>query len=592
MAIAVAEGMWAVEACFEIVQECRRSKDGRRARATHLQLCNTGLEAHPALGNHLVPMLVECDALPLGHQLFHRLCRRNEHSWTSLMHGYVESGDYQLALDLFPAMQRDRVPPGGHTYATLLKACTKLKDLHHGQELHALVVSEMLESDSVIGNNLITLYFKCESLVDARAVFEELPVRTIVSWNALVGGYAEVGLGKEALECLEGMQRQGLSPDEFTYVSFLKACGIVSMVEKGQELHARVVEQGYEGDNFVGNALVDMYANCGLLIEAHGTFEQLWVQDLVSWTALIVGYAEQGEGLKAHKLFEELQSKGLPLDIVLWSGVMLGYAKEGRGDAAFTLFGRMQEQGILPNRVTFLNILKACSQMSSNSIGNRIYSQLINSCVNEPTESTIHNTLVDMCGKCGNLSQARDLFDMTPTSNIVRWNALMMAYARQGNMEEVFELFEKMKEKHIRPDEVTLLSLLTACCHAGLVSKGLMLFEAMNTEFSLHPSFNHFNCMLDLLGRAGQLHEAVLMLRRSFSSDFVGWCILLTACRKWGDVVAGKEAFASILKLNIEHVTAYIEMSYIYSDANMWEEAKKVDAMRLRLQEGCRELAV
>ncbi|MCO5583835.1 hypothetical protein L7F22_037750 [Adiantum nelumboides] len=246
----------------------------------------------------------------------------------------------------------------------------------------------------------------------------------------------------------------------------------------------------------------------------------------------------------------------------------------------------MQEQGILPNRVTFLNILKACSQTSCNRFGNRIYAQLFNLSVNEPTEATIPNTLVDMCGKCGNLSHARELFDLTPTSNIVRWNALMMAYAREGNTEQVFDLFEKMQEKRIRPDEITLLSLLTACCHAGLVSKGLMLFEATSKEFHLSPSFNHFNCMLDLLGRAGQLHEAVLMLRRSFSSDFVGWCILLTACRKWGDVVAGKEAFASILKLNNEHLTAYIEMSYIYADAHMWEEAKSVDAMRLMLQRG------
>lgn len=227
--MAVVEQWWvSVEQCIDVVQECRRAKAGGRAQAVHVQMCGRGLEAHPAVGNYLVPMLAECDNVIHAQQIFYKLRHRNEHSWTSLIQGYVACGEYELALALFPEMHKDCVLPGRHTFAALLKACAKLKDLPRGQYLHTDVTTEMLESDSIIGNTLINLYVKCESLADARAIFDELPTRTIVSWNALIGGYADHGLGKEVLRCVEDMQREGLSPDAFTCISTLKLVASLS----------------------------------------------------------------------------------------------------------------------------------------------------------------------------------------------------------------------------------------------------------------------------------------------------------------------------------------------------------------------------
>eukprot|EP00250_Pteridium_aquilinum_P026643 c33353_g1_i1 orf=36-836(+) len=255
-----AAAICSVEESISMVQECRKAKDCGRAKSVHLQLCHSGLEGHHAVGNYLVPMFVECQNMLHAQQVFYRLSHRNEHSWTSLIQGHVACGDYQLAFDLFPEMQKEFVPPGRHTFAALLKGCAKLKDLQRGQKLHSDVATDMLDCDPIIGNTLINLYVKCESLVDARAIFDDLPERTIVSWNALIGGYAEHGLGEEVFGCLEGMQREGLSPDAFTYVSTLKACAILLDIDQGHESHAEIVKQGYGDDIFIGNALVDMYA--------------------------------------------------------------------------------------------------------------------------------------------------------------------------------------------------------------------------------------------------------------------------------------------------------------------------------------------
>ena len=177
------------------------------------------------------------------------------------------------------------------------------------------------------------MYVKCGVLAEAQQVLEALPIRNVVSWNALISGYTQHCRGHEALNCFEQMQGEGLSPNGITFLCIVKACGSIGALDKGKQIQEEVVSRGLlEKDIVIGTALVDMYAKCGDLTKAQEFLEQLPIRNVVSWSALISGYAQQSQGHVALECFEQ-----------------------------------MQREGLSPNDVTFLCVLTACSHVLDNA---------------------------------------------------------------------------------------------------------------------------------------------------------------------------------------------------------------------------------
>eukprot|EP00250_Pteridium_aquilinum_P016413 c23092_g3_i1 orf=143-1567(+) len=286
------DDLLAIEIYISIMQMCRIRKDKRLAAKVHEKICRVGLETHSTLGNHLVPMFVDCGCVSFGQQASYKLLTMNEYSWTSLISGYIQSGQPLYAFDVYQQMQESHVHPSSYTLVTLLNLCAELVDIEKGWKVHAEVTQEEFEGDLFVGNALIDMYAKCSSLVEAWEAFDKMPERDIVSWNALISGYAEHGHSHEAFRCFEELQTEGLSPNPTTIASILKACGTVECVDTGRKLHTDITLKGFFGELLLETALVDMYAKAGLLLEAQQVFNKLQVRDLVSWTALIAGYTQ------------------------------------------------------------------------------------------------------------------------------------------------------------------------------------------------------------------------------------------------------------------------------------------------------------
>eukprot|EP00250_Pteridium_aquilinum_P023501 c27035_g1_i1 orf=1-669(-) len=212
---------------IHILQKCKKEKNLAYAKSIHEQIREAGLEGDRAVGNHLVPVFVECGSISDAREVFNKLLQPNSCSWTYLIHGYVESGEFQHALNLYWRMQDGGVRPSRFTLLVLLKACTKLFSVKNGRAIHFGVVSNGFENDLFVCNSLLDMYAKCGSVAEARKVFDCLPDRDVVSWTALISGYADHGLSRNALMCFEQMQVKGVSPDAVTYVCSLKSCGIV-----------------------------------------------------------------------------------------------------------------------------------------------------------------------------------------------------------------------------------------------------------------------------------------------------------------------------------------------------------------------------
>ena len=303
----------------------------------------------------------------------------------------------------------------------------------------------------------------------------------------------------------------------------------------------------------VGNALVDMYVKFHALTKAQAVFDVILVRNVVTWTALIAGYAQYGYGEEALKCY-----------------------------------GLMQEEGISPNTYTFACILKACGSIGADSKAHHVHAEIIHDKLPEK-DIRVGTALVDMYAKCGALTKAQEVFDALPFQDLISWNSLMRGYAQIGHNDSVFDSFKKMVEKGIIPDQVTFSIVLNACCHSGLVDKGSMYFDMMKMSYGAMPTLDHYTCMIGLYGRAGQFDKAMAMIEEMpFPGDFSMWCTLLGACHKYGERELGRQAFKHALRLDGNHAAMFILMSNIYADVDEQEEGRLsrqgLIAARLRIR--------
>lgn len=631
-----------------ILQKCRKEKVLAHAKRVHVHIQGSGLDAHEALGNFLVPTLVECGDMATAEQVFRRMLHQNEFSWTSFVQGYIDCGEFQHAFDLLLKMQENHVQPSAFTFQALVKACASLDLLERGQELHTEVVKDGFEVDPFVGSTLLNMYARCGLLAEALDLFNEMPVIDAITWTTLISGYAEQGFGKEALDCFDTMQANGIPADAGTFVCSLKGCAILRAICKGLEIHAEIVKEGLESNLRVGSTLVDMYVKCGSLVEASEVLEGLPSRDAIAWTALISGYAEHGLAKEALEYLAMMQIEGISPDagvllcslkacsimraidkgkelhctivklafekdpvigtglvdmysktgahtearevfnhlpvrgIGSWTALATGYVEYGFGDEALINFEQMQLEGVSHDDLTFSCSLKACVSIGAIDKGREMHSEIVKA--GFETDPFIGSTLVDMYSKHGSLTEAQDIFDELPLRNVVTWSSLIAGYARRGEIENVFFLFEEMMEEGIRPEGINFLSVLGVCSHAGLVGRGQRYFESMSKDCRIIPSIEHLNIMVDLLGRAGLLEEAVAMVENMFfEPTLVTWSTLLGACRMWGNVGVGRHVFECTQYGGYQDSELFSLMSNIYLDSHMLEDAMFIEALRLNV---------
>ena len=304
-----------------------------------------------------------------------------------------------------------------HTFLSLLKACAKKKDLVRGTILHDHVMRNgLLEKSPYIAGKLIDMYAKCGMLAKAQQVFDELSIRTVISWNALIAGYALQECNEEALNCFMSMQLEGLFPDEVTFLPSLKACGSIVAPMKGQKMHLEIVKVGLlEKNNVLGNVLIDMYAKCGLVAEAQESFDALQVKDVVSWNALISGYAQLGND-----------------------------------EVAFCTFTKMVGEGKEPNLATFTILLNICSHTGQLNQAYMYFDSMTGSYSCFPTLDH-YTCMVDLYCRAGQVEQTMAvIIDMPFHADLSIWNTLLGACQKWGNVqlgilafEHVIQLDEK-----------------------------------------------------------------------------------------------------------------------------------------------------
>lgn len=405
------------------------------------------------------------------------------------------------------------------------------------------VFDEVVVKEPVPYNCLISGYSKAGDIAAARGLFEEMPVRTQASWNAMITCYAHQGNLVEALRMFGRMQEERFRPNERTVVTVLSVCAKMADLDMGLRVKKLIDGQGYGSSMIVRTALMEMYLKCGDVDEARHEFDQMGPRDVVAWSAMIAGYAQNG-----------------------------------RSNEALELFEKMRMENCQPNEVTLVSVLSACGQSGSVEAGERIGSYI----ESRGLASGVHvgSALVDMYAKCGNIRRACQIFDEMHDKDIVTWNSMIGGLAVNGFATEAIKLFDKMLEQNFRPNDITFVGLLTACTHAGLVDLGLELFHRMREDHGLVPKIEHCSCVVDLFCKAGRLEDAYsFACQMEMEPNVVIWSILLSACRARSNVDLAERLVEKLLTLDPDNSGYYVLLSSLYAHLGRWEEARKVRSL-------------
>ncbi|XP_061368487.1 pentatricopeptide repeat-containing protein At5g59600-like [Gastrolobium bilobum] len=532
------------------------------------------------------------------------------------MHGLIRSTTF-VKIPATNAIICHRLFRSGlEGYAELVEIYARDRALQHGKKLHAHLITSGLARFNVIASNLVALYARCGQLSLARKLFDKIPRTNVRRWIALIGTCARCGFYEHALAVFSEMQTtQELKSDNvFVIPSVLKACGHIGDRIMGEKIHGLILKCSFHLDAFVSSALIVMYSKCARVEDARKVFDGMTVKDLVAlnavvsgyvqhglvnkaldlveimklmgvnpnvvtWNTLIYGFSQKGEQAMASEIFRLMIADGVEPDVISWTSVISGFVQNFRKDEAFDTFKQMLRHGFCPTSATISALIPACATAARVRIGKEIHGYALVIGVEE--DVYVRSALVDMYAKCGFIAEARTLFCKMPDKNTVTWNSIIFGHANHGYCEEAIELFNQMEmEGGAKLDHLTFTAALTACSHAGDIELGHRLFKTMQEKYNIQPRLEHYACMVDLLGRAGNLDEAYCMIKTMpVEPDLFVWGALLAACRNHGHVELAEVAAKHLLELEPESAGNRLLLSSLYADAGKWGKVERIKKM-------------
>ncbi|KAF5207809.1 Pentatricopeptide repeat [Thalictrum thalictroides] len=427
-----------------------------------------------------------------------------------LLASYADSKTPQTAILAYKLLVRVGFSPDMYTFPVILKACCKDFRIGESKQFHGVVIKLGFLFDLYVQNGLVYSYSCSGESDDARLLLDEMPFRDVVSWTSLISGLVRAASFEHALVVFSNMD---VYPNVGTLVSVLVACGRTQNHGMGKGIHGSVFKRGFDAGLVMGNALMDMYVKCMFLDEAKNMFSELPERDTISWTCIISGL------------------------------VQCKHPKE-----ALDVFHAMQLSGVEPDKVTLSSVLSACASLGALDYGRWIHVYIDQHKIE--WDAHIGTSMVDMYAKCGSIEMALCIFRQMRHRNIFTWNALLGGLAMHGHGDEALNHFEQMLKFGIRPNEVTFLAVLTACCHNGLVDESRRQFYHMVHFYNISPRIEHYGCMVDLLCRSGLLDEAQKIIKSMpMPPDVLIWGALLSACKAYGDVETSRNILSNLLEL-------------------------------------------
>ncbi|WOL01440.1 hypothetical protein Cni_G10156 [Canna indica] len=454
-------------------------------RSFHAHMVKIGSLEESTLCNHLLNFYVKAHSLSDAHLLFDEIPERNLVSYSILISANSKLGNPACALRLLLQLQATEIELNQFVFSTSIAACSKLKNLGFGNQIHAQVIVYGLTTDTFVNSALIDMYAKLGDLASAVSLFALCPAEDLVMFNTMLSGYVSFCAYEEAMRFFHrARQHFNLKPTEFSFGSLIKACSELER-KVGEQIHGLILKMGFDSNRFVGTSLVDMYGRFGDTESMEMVFQSIMYCDVALYNSTIGGF-----------LRNELDK------------VALDYFKE------------MMLEGFISNECTLSMILKACGGLKSLDLGRVIHGVVEKSKFRQ--DVVVNTALIDMYMKCGSVKESCRVFGYMHERNTVSYNSLIHGQGLNGNYKEALAIFIDMNYKGVDVDLATFVALLSSC-HGH---EWIIYVHAIKHGFASDLMVK--NTLLDSLFKYGDVGQALEFFNKMRKTNVISWTTIIS----------------------------------------------------------------
>ncbi|XP_057429116.1 pentatricopeptide repeat-containing protein At5g19020, mitochondrial-like [Lotus japonicus] len=517
--------------------------------------------------------------------------------------------DPQHSIRIFSnARQNQNLAQCERALVSALKSCSSLSFPSQGRQIHSLALKLGFHSNTFIQNTLIDMYAKCGSIFDARLLFQASPVLDHVSCNIMVSGYVRAGQfdnarqlfdimpGKdcvsyttmikglvqnrcygEALEVFKDMMFDGVVPNDLTVVNVTSACSRFGQIWNCRMIHALAIKLVVDGLVRVSTNLMNAYCRCSGVWEARRLFDKMPERNLATWNAMLNGYSKTGLVEMARELFERFPDK----DVISWGTMIDCYSQLNCVREAFMMYRSMLRTGAGPNEVTTANLISACGRQTAIDDGRQLHGTVVKkgfdckdfvqtriiffyaACgmmdlaslqfevgVKDHLESW--NALIGGFIKNGMTDQARQVFDEMPERDVCSCSTMISGYAQTKQPKMALEIFHKMVASGIKPNEVTMVSVLSAIGTLGTLKEGRWAHGYISSE-CIPLNDNLRAALIAMYAKCGSIDSALQFFNqiRDEVSSVSPWNAILSGLASHGHASKCLEVFSDLQRYHI-----------------------------------------
>ncbi|KAJ0973534.1 hypothetical protein J5N97_021493 [Dioscorea zingiberensis] len=514
-----------------------KSIDSGRVLHDHIIEINGGRNPDGFLGNCLLRMYFDCSAFDDARKMFDGMPYKSLASWGIMVSSHADHGLFQEAFDIVSEMRLAGFVPDHLVFSSLLRACSSPSELEICRQVHSYVIRVGFTPDASIDYELIRGYAQCGCLESSAFLLDQMAERDAASCTNLMVGYIRAGKQVEALAVFERVMKEGVELDQFLFSIALKTCSVLEDRKSGAQIHGCIVKQGLDSDVSAGTPIVDFYAKIGDMVHARLAFERISQPNDIAWSAIISGYSHFG-------MFQD----------------------------CLDMFRYLRKRDVAMNPSIYTNLFQASASLADPNSGTQFHADAIK----RGLVSKLYgeSALVTMYSRSGDLEYAHRAFDLIAKPDTVAWTAIITGCAYHGQALEALRLFKKMISCDVKPNAITFVAIFTAYSHSGLVSEARQFLDRMNSVYRVKPTSDHYNCMIDVYCRAGQLNEAFSLIKSGlFEPDAMSWKILLGGCATHLNVDLGKIAGENFLMMEPHDSAGYVLMFNMYASVGKWTEA-------------------
>ncbi|KAI9122554.1 hypothetical protein K1719_006394 [Acacia pycnantha] len=519
-----------------------------------------------------------------ARKLFDEMAHRDYVSYNSMITVYLKNNDLSSAELLFKAMPERNIVSESAMIGGYVKA-GRLDDARD-------VFDNMTEKNGFSWTSLISGYFKSGKVEEGQRLFDQIPVKNVVLWTTIVLGYARNGFLKEARKFFDLMPQKNVIAWTAMIKSYLEHDHFIEAYRLFHEMPERnthswnIMISGCLSSNRINEAIqlfdampqrsaiswtimVSGLARNKMINSARKYFDHMPNKDIAAWNAMIAAYLMNGLMDEAHELFNLMPEK----NVVTWNTLIDGYTRNSNEGNTLPYFALMLRSGFRPDKTTMTSVITSCNSMLELR---QAHAQAIHLGLEQDTSLT--NALINMYSKSGDLCAAWLAFEQLKSKDAVSWTSMITGFSNHGHGYHALQAFACMLRSGGTPDEITFVGLLSACCHTGLVNKGRNLFDSMRDAYNLNAKAEHYACLVDILGRAGLMDEAMGVVSKMPSSEMDGVVLgaLLGACNLHGDAKMANSIVEKLLELEPSSSGAYALLANANAAEDKWDEFAQV----------------